>query len=268
MNKKSILLLIITIVLSSCSLTKRTTTFKEEPIVIKETKNIIVNKAKEKDSSINSCKTAKDLQTYFKSIDYEKKIGSEDLILKDIPVGMFDIYDAQEKKKLFFKVMYPIALKVNEEIAKEREDLLNGKNLESLMKKYKTTDLEQLKLRVDVIPIPMFLAQAAIESAYGASRFAEEGNALFGQWTTSKTGMSPSEKPDSKWKVARFKTLLDSARAYALNINTNRTYSYLRYLRSRGQDAAYGLSRYSQKGKEYIDIIHSVIRKNNLNKYN
>ncbi|MCT4574864.1 MAG: glucosaminidase, partial [Alphaproteobacteria bacterium] len=82
-----------------------------------------------------------------------------------------------------------------------------------------------------------------------------------------KNGMTPKEKPNSVWKVARFDTPLDSARAYAFNLNTNRSYDKFRKLRAQGKDPIYGLAKYSQKGEEYINIVSSVIKVNNLNKY-
>ncbi|MCT4575585.1 MAG: glucosaminidase domain-containing protein [Alphaproteobacteria bacterium] len=212
-------------------------------------------------------KSIKDLQKLFNSSDYDIDAKTSNLIISNISKDLFKTKDIKLKKDIFFKTIYPIAYQINKEIEQERYNLDHNKNLVQLMMKYKVKNIEDLRLRLNTIPIPMLLAQAAIESAYGTSRFAEEGNALFGQWTRDKNGMTPKGKPNSLWKVARFDTPLDSARAYAFNMNTNRSYAKFRELRNQGKDPIFGLAKYSQKGEEYINIVNSVIKVNNLNKY-
>jgi Bax protein len=212
-------------------------------------------------------KSIKDLQKLFNSSDYDIDAKTSNLIISNISKDLFKTKDIKLKKDIFFKTIYPIAYQINKEIEQERYNLDHNKNLVQLMMKYKVKNIEDLRLRLNTIPIPMLLAQAAIESASGTSRFAEEGNALFGQWTRDKNGMTPKGKPNSLWKVARFDTPLDSARAYAFNMNTNRSYAKFRELRNQGKDPIFGLAKYSQKGEEYINIVNSVIKVNNLNKY-
>lgn len=258
------------VLVSACS----TSIPKPEPI---ETSPVVVQlpvieeKPKEKAVSVfqlcDNCSNPEELKAYFDSINYDKVAKSNFLILKNINKGLFSSKNTKVRKDVFFKSIYPLAYKVNKEIEAERKDLLNGKNLDKLKKKYRSDDVADLKARINTIPTTIILAQAAIESAYGTSRFAEEGNALFGQWTTDPKGMTPREKPDSKWKVARFNTPLDSTRAYALNINTHHTYKEFRRLRSAGKDPMDGLGKYSQKGDEYMKILNSIIKNNDLNIY-
>jgi len=215
-------------------------------------------------ANCQNCNSPQELRAHFEPIDYEKMYKHEELVIRDIHENLFKTHDVKLKKDVFFKAMLPIAHRINEEISEERVNLLKGKNLAYLKKKYKTNDVEELKRRVNIIPNKMILAQAAIESAYGTSRFAIEGNALFGQWTTHSSGMQPKEKPNSKWKVARFETPLDSARSYALNINTHPSYKKLRELRAKGLNPIDGLADYSQKGDGYMKIMNSIIKSNKL----
>lgn len=273
MNKKHILSILTLVFLSACSNNKQadislTETAKKDNSSIFKTE--VQNDAIKTPSVFANCAdcyNANNLKQYFNSINYNQKSQTEDLIIKQVIKDLFSSKDTRLKKEVFFQSMYPIAHQVNQEIEVEKRDIANGKNIDILMKKYKVDNLTDLKIRVDTIPAPILLAQAAIESAYGTSRFAYEGNALFGQWTTNKNGMSPKERPDSKWKVAKFDTPLDSARSYALNMNTNRTYIKFRKLRSQGLDPVYGLEKYSQKGMEYVNIVNSVIKSNNLEQY-
>ena len=72
---------------------------------------------------------------------------------------------------------------------------------------------------MDEIPVSLAIAQAAKETGWGSSRFAQEGNALFGQWTWSGEGIRPLEvEKDKKHKVAKFKILKASVRAYQRNL--------------------------------------------------
>lgn len=240
-----------------------------------KTETIDVNKEPSNPPKTNICgtfssgvllKSPEEMKEYFSKIEYEKEAPKDSLILMDISPELFKTPNTKLKKEMFFKSIYPLAIKVNKEILEERKQLKKGKDLENLFTKYKTTELEELDKRINIIPASMLMAQSAIESGYGTSRFAIEGNALFGQWTKGK-GIVPKEKPNSIWKVASYDTPLDSARSYALNINTHKTYSELRNLRHQGLNPINGLSKYSQKGTFYVDILNSIIKSNNLTNY-
>ena len=129
-------------------------------------------------------------------------------------------------------------------------------------------------MRMDVIPVSIALAQAANESGWGTSRFALEGNALFGQWTWSKKGISPADKdPDKTHKVLQFQILKASVRAYKNNLNTHNAYKEFREERAKlreknkeiiGSDLTEHLQRYSAIGEKYVSILEDIIEKNSL----
>ena len=141
----------------------------------------------------------------------------------------------------------------------------------------KKETLEELLLRVDFIPVSLVLAQAANESAWGVSRFAVEGNNIFGQWCYEKgCGIVPARREaGAKHEVKIFDNVQNSIKAYFLNINTHDSYSYLRDLRAKMRDRslkldpmslAIGLGRYSERGDSYVDEIQRIIIQNDLRK--
>ena len=135
-------------------------------------------------------------------------------------------------------------------------------------------DLSKLKMRMDIIPVSIALAQAANESGWGTSRFALEGNALFGQWTWSKSGISPKNKdPNASHKVLQFQILKASVRAYKNNLNTHNAYKEFREERAKlreSGDRINGLlltkylKNYAGIGERYVEILDSIISKNSL----
>ena len=206
------------------------------------------------------------------------------------------------KKDLFFRTMLPLILRVNEIIANDREQLfilkdrvLAGQKLSSedqtwlqktartyrvrLPKKNKPfTDIFFNKLleRVDEIPISMALGQAAYESAYATSRFAMEGNSLYGQWRWG-SGITPAGQRENlgDYRIADYDTPLDSTFAFAKNLNSNRAYEKFRILRAQlrnenkpldGYYLAQGLDRYSERGEQYVFTLQQIITHNELNK--
>lgn len=209
-----------------------------------------------------------------------------------LPVDMSKIRAPERRKKVFFKTVLPIILRVNDEIRHERRRLLDlvaqkeeGAKLPAhdrlwlaaLAERYDTDrdDLNLLVRRVDTVPPSLALAQAAEESGWGTSRFAQEGNALFGQWTFSRTrGLVPRLRDDDKsHHVKRFDTLLDATRAYVQNLNTHAAYKPFRELRQdmredgrtlEGTVLAGKLTRYSQRGKDYVRSIREIIEVNKL----
>lgn len=135
--------------------------------------------------------------------------------------------------------------------------------------------VDELLVRVDIIPVSLALAQAATESAWGTSRFAREGNNIFGQWCYDEgCGLVPGRRADdASHEVRAFATVEASIRAYFRNLNTNPNYAYLRELRAQmrmnekpldSRALAQGLLRYSERGHVYINEIHDLIRINDL----
>jgi len=129
-------------------------------------------------------------------------------------------------------------------------------------------------MRMDIIPVSIALAQAANESGWGTSRFALEGNALFGQWTWSKKGISPKDKdPDQSHKILQFQVLKASVKAYKNNLNTHNAYREFREVRAQlrqenkliiGLDLTKYLKNYAGIGEKYVTILEDIIENNSL----
>lgn len=226
--------------------------------------------------------------------------GVPHLVLKKLPDDLNTISRVTEKKRVFFLSMLPMVLMANEEIRKERgllERLFNlhdtGIPLDSdqfaavasLAREYGLNEnpltsiagRRKLMRRIDIIPPSLALAQAATESAYGTSRFALEGNNLFGEWTFAPgTGLVPKERPAGEiYEVRQFATLYDSVQSYMKNLNTHRAYRTFReqrfHLRAaglplHGLTLARGLEHYSSRKKAYVEDIRAIIRRNHLSR--
>ena len=209
-------------------------------------------------------------------------------------------YQINDKKNIFISIMLPLLLKGNEKVSIERSNVVkyfkdkNFKKLKKSCQKYKIKiiDCENIKSlnnneikilqnlllnRVHVFPISMMLAQAIVESGWGGSRFAQKGNALFGQWTwDKKKGISPSGVESPSFAVKSFKSLQDSVDSYILNLNTHPAYSKLRNYREligdpkifEGQKFSRYLDKYAIIGFEYVKKINLMIKRNNLEKFN
>jgi uncharacterized FlgJ-related protein len=136
--------------------------------------------------------------------------------------------------------------------------------------------IEELLRRVDVIPVSLALSQSAIESGWGTSRFADEGNALFGQWSWSGKGIKPKDQRNSTHgdhRIAAFESTGLSVWSYAQNLNTHRAYADLRRKREelrragrpvRGADLVGTLIHYSERGQAYVDELRAIMRVNRL----
>ena len=204
-----------------------------------------------------------------------------------LPNEMKMIENTKKRKNLFIQIILPLILEENKKIKFDRKKLfsiLNKKNntkaeikwLNMKFKQYgiKSKDLLTLKVRMDEIPVSLAIAQAAKETGWGTSRFALEGNALFGQWTYSGEGIKPASIDNDKThKVMRFQILQASIRAYHRNLNTHSSYRKFRKLRAeaRGNDEklnslilADSLDSYAATGIEYTKILKQIIKQNSL----
>ena len=209
------------------------------------------------------------------------------IYLTKLPRDLKALGDTKKKRELFIKIVLPLILNENEKITLDRKKLFKilGKNfntagervwLKRRFKEYKIADQDigKLKIRMDIIPVSIALAQAANESGWGTSRFALEGNALFGQWTWSKKGLSPKNKdPDASHKILQFQILKASVRAYKNNLNTHNAYQEFREERAKfrqknepidGLSLAKYLKNYASIGEKYVKIIEVIIEKNSL----
>lgn len=212
------------------------------------------------------------------------------IALSRLPESFSNIKDTREKKRLFIQMLLPIAQIENRRVVQQRNIALlllkdnkwpKDKTLLKLVKditaeyrvttKSATNALRILSQRVDRLPSSLIIAQAAIESGWGSSRFALEGNSLFGQWSFEEdSGLVPQERGEGlTHQVKAFKDIRESVRAYILNINTNQAYRELRntraemrnnYQKADALKLAEGLHRYSQRKQEYVEEIKKILR--------
>ena len=256
-------------------------------------KNKVIEKpefTQEYDNTVSlSAETASNL---FDELNYDLKgvrAGQKvkPIYLTKLPKDIKTLGDTKKKRELFIKIVLPLILDENNKITEDRKKLFKilGKNfntagervwLKRRFKEYKIDDrdLSKLKMRMDIIPVSIALAQAANESGWGTSRFALEGNALFGQWTWSKKGISPKNKdPDQSHKILQFQVLKASVKAYKNNLNTHNAYKEFREVRAQirqenkqiiGLDLVKYLKAYAADGERYVLIIGDIIEKNSL----
>ena len=226
-----------------------------------------------------------DLNYDLKSVRAGQKV--KPIYLTKLPKDLKTLGDTKTKRELFIKIVLPLILHENEKITEDRKRLFKilAKNFNSpgekvwlnrRFKEYKIEDrdLSKLKIRMDIIPVSMALAQAANESGWGTSRFALEGNALFGQWTWSKKGISPKNKdPDQNHRILQFQILKASVRAYKNNLNTHNAYKEFREVRAKFRQSGTKitglalikyLKNYSAIGEKYTKIIEGIIVQNSL----
>ena len=217
----------------------------------------------------------------------ETKLVNAGNQLTRLPKELKNIESPKKRKELFIKIVLPLILEENLKIRFDRKKLfqiLNKNNttkrdkawLDLKFQQYgiKRNDLSKLKIRMDEIPVSLAIAQAAKETGWGSSRFAQEGNALFGQWTWSGEGIKPLDvEKDEKHKVAKFKILKASVRAYQRNLNTHSSYKEFRIERAIQRDndekldslkLVNFLHKYAETGKEYTEVLKKIIKQNNL----
>ena len=244
---------------------------------------------KETDAVRLDASTIKQLyeDTDYKLDDIRKNKLVKPIALDSFPREIKKIENTIKRKEFFIQIVLPLILQENNNIRLDRKSLFsiinksNNTDLEKkwLDKKYKqygipSKDLSTLKIRMDEVPVSLALAQAAKETGWGTSRFAQEGNALFGQWTWSGEGLKPKEADESQGhKVMKFNVLQASVRAYQRNLNTHKTYKEFRQARAKLRDAgeeldsivlSEHLDKYAETGKQYVKILQKIIEQNNL----
>ena len=236
--------------------------------------------------------SAKTIEQLFKDTNYNLRDVREKKLVKPVslsllPEEMRMIENTKERKELFIQIILPLIIKENNSIKMDRKKLFKVLNKSNNTKKEKkwlaqkfkqygvsNKDFSTLKIRMDEIPTSLAIAQAAKETGWGTSRFALEGNALFGQWTWSGEGIKPAgAEVDSTHKVMKFKVLQASVKAYHRNLNTHSSYRMFRSVRAelREEDKELDsmilskyLDKYAATGKEYVKILQQIIRQNNL----
>ena len=219
--------------------------------------------------------------------DVRKKKLVKPVALTLLPEEIKMIEDTRKRKELFIQIVLPLILKENNNIRLDRKTLFsiinknNNSDLEKkwLEKKYKqygirSNDLSELKIRMDEVPVSLAIAQAAKETGWGTSRFAQEGNALFGQWTWSGEGLKPKDaEVDQGHKVMKFNVLQASVRAYKRNLNTHSTYKDFRKARAELRESgkpldglmlSEHLDKYAETGIQYVAVLRQIILQNKL----
>ena len=235
---------------------------------------------------------ASTIKQLFDDTNYRLQDVRETKLVKPVALTLLPneikmIENTKERKEFFIQIILPLILQENNNIRLDRKRLFsiinksNNSKLEKkwLEKKYKqygvlSKDLSILKIRMDEVPVSLAIAQAAKETGWGTSRFAQEGNALFGQWTWSGEGLKPKEADEDKGhKVMKFNVLQASVRAYQRNLNTHKSYENFRLaraeLRDRGKPLdsiilSKFLDNYAETGEKYVEVLQKIIKQNNL----
>ena len=235
---------------------------------------------------------ASTIKQLFDETDYKLKDVRETKLVKPVALTLLPneikmIENTTERKEFFIQIILPLILEENNNIRSDRRTLFgiinksNNTNLEKkwLEKKYKqygvvSKDLSVLKIRMDIVPVSLAIAQAAKETGWGTSRFAQEGNALFGQRTWSGEGLKPKEAEETQGhKVMKFNVLQASVRAYQRNLNTHRSYKNFRLARAELRDRekpldslilSKFLNNYAETGDKYVEVLQKIIKQNSL----
>ena len=217
------------------------------------------------------------------------------VIFSSLPTDFMDIQPIIERKRLFINTLIPIIYSENLQILNDRKKILDwwresdGENfsrdfwpqwLFELSEKYGSSDsnLGNLLMRVDIIPISLALAQSAIESGWGTSRYSREGNAVFGQYTFDESkGLKPKDRNENdEFFIKKFPNLSESVRSYLKNINTHLAYADFREERKKlrmsgenlsGYKLVNFLKDYSERRESYIKDVKEIISSNNFQKY-
>ena len=235
---------------------------------------------------------ASTIKQLFEDTNYSLKDVRKTKLVKPVALTLLPneikmIESTSKRKEFFIQIVLPLIMKENSNIKIDRKRLFsiinksNNTVLEKkwLEKKYKqygvpSRDLSTLKIRMDEVPVSLALAQAAKETGWGTSRFAQEGNALFGQWTWSGEGLKPKDADKSEGhKVMKFNVLQASVRAYQRNLNTHSTYKDFRQERAKLRDKGEPLdsmilskflNKYAETGDQYVEVLQKIIKQNNL----
>ena len=205
-----------------------------------------------------------------------------------LPRGINELDSIKNRKQIFIQIVLPLVLSENESILAERKKIIFLSKSRSISKndqtwldkkfkyyKVKKRNYDTLLSKVDIIPPSLAIAQAAYESGWGTSRFALEGNSLFGQRTwASKSGLVPLDRgQDQTFKVTKFDIIRASVKAYKKNLNTHQSYENLRLERKKMRDQGKEISgiklsqhldKYSEIKDKYVFYLQKIIEQNSL----
>ena len=213
-------------------------------------KNITVNTSAQNllDSHIDNLYNVSSLQkneliNNFKIDEVRKTKIVPKIEITQLPKDLKTVKSIKNRKDLFLKIALPLIVQENKKLLsinkqinsiKHRFSQISRKEavfIANLMEEYKEVSIDNLLIKIDEIPVSLALSQAVIESGWGTSRFAYEGNALFGQyvWGNTTNGIVPNEREiNAKYKIKSFNTLRESVASYMKNLNTNSHYNEFR----------------------------------------
>lgn len=213
-------------------------------------KNITVNTSAQNlsDSHIDNLYNVSSLQkneliNNFKIDEVRKTKIVPKIEITQLPKDLKTVKSIKNRKDLFLKIALPLIVQENKKLLsinkqinsiKHRFSQISRKEavfISNLMEEYKEVSIDNLLIKIDEIPVSLALSQAVIESGWGTSRFAYEGNALFGQyvWGNTTNGIVPNEREiNAKYKIKSFNTLRESVASYMKNLNTNSHYNEFR----------------------------------------
>ena len=267
----------------------------KELITKNSSKNINYNLTNELNSKIEAINfSTSDLKNIFENHAYVIDNVRDQKQVPDITITKFPkdfnlISSTEDKKSLFIKSLLPLIIKENNKITYINRNIkkIQNSKFEYISKsdalwlkrqymnyKVESHNINDLLIKVDVIPVSIALAQAAIESGWGTSRFVIEGNALFGQWSWFKgSGIVPEKRDTEKtYEIKSFDNLGDSVASYMKNLNSNINYEEFRMARNSFRinkssinsiELIEFLSNYAEN-TEYSKILKKIIIKNNL----
>ena len=209
--------------------------------------------------------------------------------LAKFPQGISELDSIEQRKRIFIQILLPIVLSENEKIITDRRKLVTIINRKSFKKdaewlnekfqqyKVKNNSPKELLVKMDIIPPSLAIAQAAYESGWGTSRFAIEGNALFGQWNWKENnGMIPEDRgEDEKHQISKFNQIRYAVSAYKNNLNTHAFYEEFRKERAKqragrligsisGTKLVEHVHKYSIRGNDYVLGLKKIIEQNSL----
>jgi len=261
-------------------------------------KEIVKNSSKY--GTVDYISQAREMIDIFKKYDFTidsfiKDQSANLIIFSSLPKDFMDINSVRERKNLFINTLLPITFIENLKILDDRKKILdwwNQSNGETYQREfwpnwlfdvsekydYEGSNIGELLMRVDIVPLSIALAQAAIESGWGTSRYLREGNALYGQYTFDQSlGLRPENRDKGKdFYVRKFVNLSDSTRSYLKNINTHKAYFKFRQERGTlrmngdslaGLNLARFLENYSERRSAYVADIKTIIETNNFMKF-
>ncbi len=264
-----------------------------EDVEILDERDLLVDILSLNDLEVDTVRlNASTIKQLFEDTNYTLKDVRQKKLVKPVALTLLPneikmIENTKKRKDFFIQIVLPLILKENNNIKLDRRRLfsiINKSNNSKLEKKWIETkfkqygvpskDLSILKIRMDEIPVSLALAQAAKETGWGTSRFALEGNALFGQWTWSGEGLKPKDSVGNEGhKVMKFNVLQASVRAYQRNLNTHSTYKNFRKARADLRDLgkpldsiilAKYLDKYAETGSKYVEVLQKIIKQNDL----